>query len=106
LDARLEIGGRKGRMKLPELNSALFVRETHVNEYGHLLELDNADLSTSNLVNALIKHAVGWCSGERLCFRPIDETMVGLMCEDKDFNKFWFHLSRNTFDKVFGEKEN
>ena len=92
-------------MELPELNSAMFNRENHFNDYGHLLGLQG-DFSTESFNRALRERAVGWCSGERLCFRPIDETVVGLMCEDKDFNKFWFHLSKKTFDKMFGEKEN
>ncbi len=79
----------------------MFNRETHVNEYGSLLGM----VDGKSLDNALRERAVGWCSGERLCFRPIDETIVGLMCEDKDFNRFWFHLSRKTFDRVFGERK-
>jgi hypothetical protein len=90
-------GGGKGRMELPELNSAMFNRETHVNEYGSLLGM----VDGKSLDNALRERAVGWCSGERLCFRPIDDTVVGLMCEDKDFNRFWFHLARRKFDEVF-----
>ena len=90
-------------MSLPELNSAMFTRETHVNEYGSLLGMVDGEKS---LDNALRERAVGWCSGERLCFRPIDDTVVGLMCEDKDnFNKFWFHLAKRKFDEVFYGKE-
>ena len=86
-------------MNLPELNSAMFIRETHANEYGSLLGM--VDGREKSLDDALRERAVGWCSGERLCFRPIDDTVVGLMCEDKDFNRFWFHLSKRKFDEVF-----
>lgn len=86
--------------KLPELDSSLFTRENHVNDFAEVLDLHREDVE-GKFRKSLREHAVGWCSGERLCFRPIDETVVGLMCEDKDFNKFWFHLAKKKFDEVF-----
>lgn len=92
---------------MEELNSAMFVYESHVMDFGSCLGLSYntfspvAESLDTELHTALRKYAVGWCRGERLCFKP-KYGMVGIMCE-KDGERFWFHIQEQTFDMLFGK---
>lgn len=55
-----------------------------------------------NSKQLLHKYAVGWCEGEKLYFKP-KAGEVGILCF-KNGNFLWFHLRRNEFEEVFGEK--
>lgn len=87
-------------MKLEELNSALFVYETHVTDFGDYLDLSYHCFSTvpeeqdTELLTALRKYAIGYCPGEKLAFKP-KAGIVGIMCE-KDGERFWFHIMEQT----------
>ena len=92
-------------MKLESLNSALFDYEHHVNDFGSYLGLSYGcwskipESKDTELHRALKRYAIGWCDGERLCFKP-RYGLVGIMCE-KDGEKFWFHIQQKTFDDLF-----
>ena len=94
-------------MKLEELNSAIFVYETHATDFGARLDLSYncfsrvPEMQDTELLNAIRKYAVGYCRGERLCYKP-QAGIAGIMCE-KDGEKFWFHIMEETLDYLLDE---
>ena len=96
------------KVEIPELNPELFIRELHVNDYGKPLGIwggtSDIPICQASLFSAMRKYAIGVCDGTRLPFRPLDGGMLGLMCE-RDGEKFWFHLSRKSFDENFTTKD-
>lgn len=101
-------GLEKLKVEIPELNPEIFIRETHVNDYGKPLGLwgggSDLPICTESMNSAMRTYAIGFCKGTRLPFRPMDAGIVGLMCE-RDGEKFWFHLSPKTFDENFIAKD-
>ena len=91
---------------IPSMDSALFGFHNHENNFGDALGLSYsvwtrvAESKDNELHAALKKYAIGWCAGERLCYKPL-YALVGIMCE-KDGERFWFHLQRMTLDTLFG----
>lgn len=50
--------------------------------------------------NLIKKYAVGYCSGESLMCRPKEKTVAVMFIYQG--NKFWTHLMRGEFSRIFG----
>lgn len=88
------------KFEIPELNPELFTWDNYEYDYGDRLNLDyrqSVDLKT--MEREIKRRAVGYCQGSRLLVRPKSD-MYGLMLEDDDHEKFWFHYPRTCLDHI------
>ena len=86
--------------EIQELNPELFTWDNYEYDYGDRLNLDyrqSVDLKT--MEREIKRRAVGYCQGSRLLVRPKSD-MYGLMLEDDDHEKFWFHYPRTCLDRI------
>lgn len=90
---------------IEELNSECFLQENHESDFAGALGITYQafaivpESKDFELHHALKNYAVGWCDAQRLQYKPMLNYMA-VMCE-KDGYRFWFHITRDTFDKVF-----
>lgn len=85
---------------MEELNPELFTWDNYENDYGARLNLnfrESTELRT--MEREIKKRAVGYCQGSRLSILPKPD-MYGLMLEDDDGEKFWFHYPRTCLDHI------
>jgi hypothetical protein len=76
-------------------------KNTDLSKIG--LQCRYEDITSNKGRSLLISIIVGYCKGENLYFRPKNNS-IAIMCF-KDGEHFWFHLSRNEFNKVSNLEE-
>lgn len=88
---------------IEELDSSAFTYDNYETNYWSRLNL-TWDVLDEPFLKALKTHAIGYCRANYLPFRP--RFGYAIMCEDEDFEKFWFHISEDLFNRLIKEKEN
>ena len=95
--------------EIEELNPELFTFNNYEADYWGVFDVpfvypigDNG-AGERKYHRAIAQYAIGFCDGSRLRVRPRSHC-VGLMCE-KDGEKFWFHLEKETLNKIFTVKK-
>ena len=58
-----------------------------------------ADDLSDEVVRKIGNCAIGWCDGSRLSVRPKSD-MMAVMCQDEDGDYFWFHVRKETIEKI------
>ena len=85
---------------IEEINPELFTWDNYENDYGGRLDLDYRQSTDLKVMEREIKRrAIGYCQGSRLSVRPKSD-MYGIMLEDDDGEKFWFHYPRTCLDRI------
>ena len=85
---------------IPEIDPELFTWDNYEYNYGARLDLDYRESVDLNVMRREVrKRAVGYCQGSRLLVRPKPD-MYGLMLEDDDHERFWFHYPRCCLDMI------
>ena len=57
------------------------------------------------LKDKILDSVLGWCEADNIPVRPrLGEYVV--MCEDENFEKFWFHVGKETIDFLKQQIEN
>lgn len=90
-------------IEITELDPELFTWDIWENDYGARLDLDyGSSLDLGVMRREIAKRLVGYCDGGRLRVRPKSD-MYGIMLEDDDHEKFWFHYPKDCFDEILGK---
>lgn len=85
---------------MEELNPELFTWDNYENDYGGRLNLNFRESTELRTMEREIKRrGVGYCQGSRLSILQKPD-MYGLMLEDDDGEKFWFHYPRTCLDHI------
>ena len=89
---------------MEELSPEYFTYSLYDSNWWSRLDLDymSDDLS-DDVVRKIRNRGVGWCDGSRMTVRPKPD-MVCVMCQDSDGDYFWFHVRKETLDKVLEKK--
>lgn len=90
----------KTAFHIEEIDPEFFTWDNYENDYGARLDLDyrqSTDLKT--MEREIKRRAIGYCQGSRLFVRPKSD-MYGVMLEDDDGEKFWFHYPRTCLDRI------
>ena len=85
---------------IDEINPERFTWDSYEVDYGGRLGLDyrqSVDMKT--MEREIKKRAIGYCDGSRLYVRPKSD-MYGLMLEDDEGEKFWFHYPKTCLDYI------
>lgn len=85
---------------IDEINPERFTWDCYEVDYGGRLGLDyrqSVDMKT--MEREIKKRAIGYCDGSRLYVRPKSD-MYGLMLEDDEGEKFWFHYPKTCLDYI------
>ena len=89
---------------MKELNPELFTWDNYEADYGARLDLDYSQSIDYNIVRREIKsRCIGYCDGGRLSIRPRSDC-YGVMLEDDDGERFWFHFPKNALNQMLGQK--
>lgn len=98
----MTIDGKKMTL-MEELNPELFTWDIYESNYGARLDLDYCQSIDYNIMHKEIKdRCVGYCDGGRLYVRPRSDC-YGVMLEDDDGEKFWFHFPKDALDQMIGK---
>ena len=90
-------------MKAQELSPIYFTFQNYeVNPFDRLdipYDWDSQEGLSNVFIRYIVDHLVGWCDSEKLTVRP--RPGYAVMCEDEQFERFWFHVSKELFeDKI------
>ena len=89
---------------IKEIDPELFLWELYESDYGGRMDLNFRDSTDIYVMDREIrKRAIGFCQGSRLPVRPKSD-MYGLMLEDDEHEKFWFHYPRCCLDRIMDGK--
>ena len=94
-----------GMRMIEKLDSSNFTYDNYETNWWSRLEMDGWDINDRPLIESLKIHAIGFCNSNSLSVRP-RESGYAIMCEDEDFEKFWFHISDRTFEDLMKEMTN
>ena len=85
---------------IEEINPERFTWDCYEVDYGGRLDLDyRQSIDMKTMEREIKKHAIGYCDGSRLYVRPKSD-MYGLMLEDDECEKFWFHYPKTCLDYI------
>ena len=85
---------------MEKLNPELFTWDNYEYDYGARLGLDFRESTEMRIMEREIKkRGIGYCDGSRLSVRPKND-MYGLMLEDDEHEKFWFHFPKSCLDNI------
>ena len=85
---------------IEEINPERFTWDCYEVDYGGRLDLDyRQSIDMKVMEREIKKRAIGYCDGSRLYVRPKSD-MYGLMLEDDEGEKFWFHYPKTCLDYI------
>ena len=85
---------------IEEINPERFTWDCYEVDYGGRLDLDyRQSIDMKTMEREIKKRAIGYCDGSRLYVRPKSD-MYGLMLEDDEGEKFWFHYPKTCLDYI------
>ena len=86
-----------------ELNPELFTYGKYEPNYGARLDLDfRSSIDDKIMAREIKRRCIGWCDGSRLLVRPKSDSYA-VMLEDDDFEQFWFHWPKVSFEKILNK---
>ena len=90
-------------MNVDELDPELFTYRKYEPNYGARLDLDFMhSIDDKTMSREIKKRCVGYCDGARLLVRPKSDSYA-VMLEDDDFEQFWFHWPKESFEKILNK---
>lgn len=90
----------KNYKPLIELNPEKFTFELYEPNYAERL---GTTYEMQDIGRKIVENGIGWCDASRLLVRPKSH-MIAIMCEDENFEKFWFHTYASLLDAAYGNK--
>jgi len=88
---------QRSNIPLEELDSSNFDYNHYASDFWHRLDSE-WDVKDDIFIPAIESKVIGYCDGLKLPCRP--RRGYAVMCEDNEFERFWFHLSEECFSKL------